>query len=108
MLNPIACFGCKLKNSCVGLSQKKNNLVLVKNNILERDFKSLIRKYSDKKIDFICILEEDIPKKAYQINDNNWLLIDEFSGYILTSKNKLSPKLVSKELIYFDEFIKNS
>ncbi len=106
-VNPIACYGCNLKNSCVGLSHKKNEYVLVKNNITEKDFNGLTQKYSNKTINFICILEEDIPKKAYQKSSDNWLLVDEFSGYILTAQNKLSSLLVSKELITFDEFVKN-
>lgn len=105
-INPIACYGCHLKDSCVGLSHQKNNLVLVKNDITEDDFEKLVSRHPNKAINFICILEEDIPKKAFLKNNSSWLLVDEFSGYILTSQDKLSHSLVNKELITMDEFIK--
>lgn len=106
-INPIACYSCKLSNSCVGLSQIKNNLVLVKNNISELEFDNLCNEFPNKTIDFICILEEDVPKKVYKKNKDSWVLVDEFSGYILTYKNKLSSSIISKKLVSMNEFITN-
>lgn len=103
-VNPLACYGCKLKNTCVGLSKILNQKVYIKNNISKNDFTNIPQHITDE-VSFICSLEENIPKKAYIKSGDDWLLIDEFSGYIMTNKNRLSDTLVTKEVVTVSEFV---
>ena len=96
-INPIACRSCKLKYTCVGAKSYHNKLVRLQN-------VSAIDDVTDEKnVDFICLLEENVPKKAYLKPANKWELVDEFSGYHIT--NKMPQTLINSQIITFEEFI---
>lgn len=103
-VNPASCYGCKLNTTCVGLSQILDEFVLVSNTLKEENFNDLSNEIV-RKIKFICLLDNSIPKKVYKKNCNNWLLIDEFSGYLLTKKDALPNEYITKEIITISEFI---
>lgn len=103
-VNPISCYGCKLNTTCVGLSQVLDELVLVSNTLTEEKFSTITDKIVNK-ISFICLLDNNVPKKVYKKINNSWHLIDEFSGYILTKKDSLPNEYITKKLITVSEFI---
>jgi len=105
-VNPLACSLCKLKESCVGLSKKLSDNVLISNTITPDDFEN-IPETQINDITFICLLESNVPKKLYAKNKRNWYLTDEFSGYLMTSDNSFPASIVSKEIITVEEFINN-
>lgn len=105
-INPLACYECKLNKTCVGLNQILKDKVYIKNNLLEADIES-IPKDDLNQVSFICSLEEDIPKKIYKKSSSGWFLNDEFSGYIMTEKNKFNQKLINKQIITVEDFIKS-
>ena len=59
-------------------------------------------------ISFICLLEEDVPKKIYEKRTKEWVLIDQFSGYFKTNEDSFPKSLVDKKIITVEEFIKNN
>lgn len=97
-INPIACYSCKLKNTCVGLSTMKTKQIRLINNISPQKIPP------NENTLFTCYLVNGIPKKCYQ----GTTLIDEFSGYILNSNDKLPTNLLSKNIVTMDEFIFHS
>ena len=105
-VNPLACSLCKLKHTCVGLSKKLLDNVLISNTLTPNDFKTVPKSKMDD-VSFICLLESDVPKKVYAKFGNSWYLTDEFSGYLMTSDNSFSASIVSKEIITVEEFINN-
>lgn len=107
-VNPIACCGCLLKSTCVGLQRLKNSKVLIVNNPLT-NFENNLKSYmpSNENITYICTLQNGIPKKAYIKSNSDYLLVDEFSGYILTEQNKLKEDLIEKKVISLNEFVLN-
>lgn len=104
-INPLACSCCKLNSTCVGLKKFSNKKVYITNTLTPSTFSALPIDISDE-ITFICLLEEDVPKKVYTKSDSEWILIDEFSGYLMTTNNKLPNNLIKKGTITIDEFIK--
>ena len=104
-VNPIACSLCKLKETCVGLSNLSSNYVLVSNILSPETFHTIPEDKLDN-ISFICLLEDNVPKKVYKKSNHTWCLIDEFSGYLMTSNDSLPQTIIQKEIITFDEFIK--
>ena len=105
-INPIACCGCKLQSSCVGLSKITSKKVLVQNNITFEEIVSLDSSVQDS-LSFVCSLENNIPKKVYRKKDSCWILNDEFSGYLMTEENKLQQTLVDSQIITISDFINN-
>ena len=109
-VNPLACYLCKLKGSCVGLSNDKGNLVYVANAAPP------VRKALED-ISFYCELENNVPKKVYVYKKpkgkkkgkktKRWILIDEFSGYLMNNGNVLPDELVSKKrpVLSIDDFL---
>ena len=106
-VNPLACSRCKLNSTCVGLTQIRLQKVYLTSTINPDGFDTLSSSITNQ-ISFICFLEENVPKKVFtRLNGVSWTLIDEFSGYLMTSDNALSKELVEKEIISVDEFIKS-
>lgn len=105
-VNPLACSLCKLSHTCVGLSKKLSDNVLISNTLTPNDFETLPKPKMDD-VSFICLLESDIPKKVYRKFRDSWYLTDEFSGYLMTSNNRFPASIVSKEIITVEEFINN-
>ena len=104
-VNPLACSRCKLNSTCVGLAQIRLQKVYLTSTINPDGFDTLSSSITNQ-ISFICFLEENVPKKVFtRLNGVSWTLIDEFSGYLMTSDNALSKELVEKENISVDEFI---
>ena len=101
-INPIACYGCTLKRKCVGAYNNKKSKILLVNN-------ATINFHGDESQtddpQFVCQLTDGIPRKCYSISNGVPTLIDEFSGYILTSNDKIPDNLISKNIITFEEFI---
>ena len=105
-VNPLACSLCQLKHTCVGLSKKLSDKVLISNTLTPDDIKA-IPEFQIEDIAFICLLESNVPKKVYAKCGKNWYLKDEFSGYLMTSDNSFLDSIVSKEIITVEEFINN-
>lgn len=118
--NPLGCYECKLRNCCVGFSKIEKSLVKAKGlqdikteGIYNRKGKligikiadpSLIKELEDEKIEFLVGVDnKDVPKKVFLKDNDKWILIDEFSGYILHTQksNKVG------ETVTVDEFIKD-
>jgi len=96
-INPIACISCRIHSNCVGATQYATKKLLLKN-------ASGIEGITvSEEIDFVCLLEEGVPKKAYLNNSNSLVLVDEFSGYHITKK--ISDTLISQETVSFKDFI---
>lgn len=104
-VNPLACSLCNLSATCVGLSKIKNERVLLSDTTPEN--LNLSSSTYDS-ISFICLLDEDVPKKIYIKNKSQWDIIDEFSGYLKTKEDTFSKSLVDKKIITVEEFIKNN
>lgn len=107
-VNPLACSICSLSTTCVGLSKIKNERVLISNTLKPEDFDTLPSSTLDG-ISFICLLEDDVPKKIYHYKKRTkkWILNDEFSGYLKTKEDSFPKSLVDKKIITVEEFIKN-
>lgn len=103
-VNPLACSRCKLNSTCVGLKNIHSQKVYLTNTV--SDFAALSSTITDQ-VTFICLLEEDVPKKVYSRFGEIWTLIDEFSGYLMTTDNKLPKSYIKNEIITVDDFIKS-
>ena len=106
-VNPLACSLCSLSDTCVGLSKKKSESVLISNTLTPKDFDN-IPPSKIERISFICLLEHDVPKKIYSKPAPKWPLIDQFSGYLKTKEDSFPKSLVDKEIITVEEFIINN
>lgn len=104
-VNPIACSLCKLNQTCVGLSKHANDKILISNTLSPETFNAIPQAILNS-IKFICLLEKDVPKKVYKKSDQNWFLIDEFSGYLMTNHDCLPKNIIEKKIITFVEFIR--
>lgn len=111
-INPVACSECLLKNDCAGLNKNLAKFVLLID--ISKDFQKNPEILPDvTQVDYICECDNSIPKKVYVKRSHKrpkreeWVLVDEFSGYILTDKNKLKDSLIKKEIITVKEFINN-
>lgn len=92
-INPIACYSCKLKHTCVGLKNHIDDFIYLKHE------NSKISPFIS--IEFECELENNVPKKCKRLG----VLVDEFSGYNLTSDDSLPESLISKEIIAMKDFV---
>jgi hypothetical protein len=108
-VNPLACSICSLSATCVGLSKIKNESILISNTLKPEDFNTIPSSTLDD-ISFICLLEDDVPKKIYHYKKRTkkWVLNDEFSGYLKTKEDSFPKSLVDKKIITVEEFIKNN
>ncbi len=102
--NPLACTLCKLNTTCVGLSKIKAEKVYISNTLTPNNFSTLPRTITNQ-ISFICLLEDDVPKKVYKKTGSTWKLIDEFSGYLMTSADIFPKSVISKGIITIQNFI---
>lgn len=105
-INPIACAECSLKHACVGLNNKKQSNILLSDNPDISSFPP-----ADKSlVEFVCVLETDVPKKIYskaasgrgKNKTYSWELTDEFSGYIMSTP--LSKTLINQGTITMNDF----
>ncbi|HEX2787579.1 MAG TPA: hypothetical protein VHP32_06700 [Ignavibacteria bacterium] len=123
--NPIACFECELRTLCTGYGNIENEKVLVveqKNldivkvinrkgeetgNLITKIPNNLAKKITENPM-FLCATINNIPKKIFKIyTSNNYLLIDEFSGYLLDSQKIKADEITNIEKIRkVSEFIK--
>lgn len=109
--NPISCYECKLRDKCPSyhkISEKKvllfdNSKVKLKElktgsgNIKGKIINSpkIIAKAEHGGCYFICLTEDNIPKKIFMKTGKFWKLKDEFSGYLLhTQKVKKTDTIV--------------
>ncbi|MFI3227841.1 MAG: hypothetical protein R3Y09_10615 [Clostridia bacterium] len=102
-VNPIACYKCKLNKTCVGVKNHNTTLIKLINSSEILNLEKLTN--DNPNITFFCLLEDDIPKKCYLVKNNHAILVDEFTGYLLTSSDALSKNLVVKNIISFKDFI---
>lgn len=94
--NPIACYECKLRNTCVGYSQIKDKKVLLQDvaginieTLKKGHFISsedIIIQANEAEVYFICLTNNKVPKKVFVYIKDKWKLIDEFSGFILSNQ----------------------
>lgn len=94
--NPIACYECRLRSKCAGYSKIKERNVLVRD-AAEIDVDGqrevhdlLLAEAMLGSCLFLCLTEEKVPKKIYKVNTSRrkarLVLVDEFSGYLLTDQ----------------------
>lgn len=102
-INPIACLSCRLKSNCVGVSRNLTSKVILLDSANQEDLFTIFRNRPDVK--YISLLDKGVPKKCYVKGKKTAILIDEFSGYILSSKDKLSDELLVKKEITFKDFV---
>lgn len=102
-VNPLACSLCKLKNTCVGLSKSATDSVFLSNTLTQAAIESGATSIPSTAT-FICLLENDIPKKVYKKVGRQWTLIDEFSGYLMTSANRIPTATIMRGTISVQEF----
>lgn len=102
-INPIACAICKLKNVCVGHNKlSKEKIKFCKK---EKELHS----NKNKDIKYFCYLDDAIPKKVSMISGKKKIsrnLVDEFSAYELTQKNKIPQSVLKKGEITLRDFTK--
>ncbi|MBD3948897.1 hypothetical protein I4Q36_04910 [Tuanshanicoccus lijuaniae] len=92
-INPIACYSCRLKHTCVGLKKHLDDLVYLKNE------NSNVTAFVP--IEYECLLENNVLKKCKKLD----ILVDEFSGYNLTSEDSLPQSLINQGIISMDDFV---
>lgn len=98
--NPLACYECCLRNVCKGYQNIKDKMVYVTNSDMGMQ---LLFEKLPREVLFICLKENDIPKKIFKRNLEEYYLIDEFSGYLLkNNKTQLNDKIVK-----IDQFLKS-
>lgn len=106
--NPIACFECELRKKCPGYSNIMNSLILIKDKHDVEIGPNKVDSHIEAKADssdclFICATENGVPKKIYKRGKNgSYVLIDEFSGYLLSPRYKISH---DKQLMTVDEMM---
>ncbi len=115
-INPIACSECALKRTCVGLGNLRGEKVLLLNDEIKYSLQDNSElSINDNSIDlsdisYICVLENKVPKKVFvkfyqkKLKREYWGLIDEFSGYIMKEKHKLTDDLIAKVIVTMGEF----
>ncbi len=115
-INPIACSECALKRTCVGLGNLRGEKVLLLNDESKYSLQDNSElSINDNSIDlsdisYICVLENKVPKKVFvklyqkKLKREYWGLIDEFSGYIMKEKHKLTDDLLTKGIVTMGEF----
>lgn len=102
-INPLACSLCKLKSTCVGLTKTAVEKVYLGNNITISNIETATITIPNDVL-FLCLLENGIPKKVLKRNGNQWILIDEFSGYLMTSNSQISTTTIDRKIISVQEF----
>ncbi|WP_428817673.1 hypothetical protein ACQR2L_05045 [Clostridium butyricum] len=93
--NPISCYECALKKSCLGYKNIEHKSLL-----LFSDKKVATAIPNIKSYDFLCEVKDNIPKKIYTKNSEDlYDLIDEFSGFILTKDNSLDKSFMNNSYV---------
>ena len=105
-INPLSCYECKLHHCCCGYKSIKTNKLLIKNND-NTQWDNFKDKAKNNNCEFICIMENNIPKKIYKAiykrnSIDDYYLIDEFSGYLLKEAHSLD---LSNDIMTVNEFI---
>jgi len=90
--NPISCYECKLRKKCPSYKKIKSLLVLISD--YREDIDKLIQEANHKNCEFICLIRDSVPERILKKKGKNWILIDEFSGYLLTNHKLKSKKRV--------------
>ncbi|PEZ76377.1 hypothetical protein [Bacillus sp. AFS017274] len=94
--NPISCYECNLRRKCPSFDLISDELVTINetNSNDDQPLRDSIKRFANKNnCGFICVTVKRVPKKIYTKRDGDWVLIDEFSGYIL--RYQRVPKAVS-------------
>ncbi|UPK52844.1 hypothetical protein MT476_26355 (plasmid) [Bacillus sp. H8-1] len=85
--NPISCYECKLKITCPSYATINNKEVLVVDKQeIDSEGKlnaNTIELANQNNCTFVCVTTNKVPKKIYKKKGSAWVLIDEFSGYLL-------------------------
>jgi len=85
--NPISCYECGLRAACPSYKKIADTNVYLENAVNGRFTKrAVIGKADERNCHFICISEARVPKKIFMKKKKKWILIDEFSGYILKNQ----------------------
>ncbi len=114
--NPLSCYQCKLRQKCPGYNKiSECNVYITNENHVDliseskkvkmnlKDGNININIYND--CEFICLTYDRVPKKIYKKlpKEKKWLLIDEFSGYSMTTQHIESINSITN----VNEFISN-
>jgi len=93
--NPLSCYECKLRATCIGYNSVKDRLVFV------QEIKELpVRDYA---CNFVVGTQNKVPKIVFEKRKDKWVLIDEYSGYIIHNQKT---SFVGKK-VKVEEFIKD-
>jgi len=90
--NPISCYECKLRPKCVGYNKIRNRKVLVRDkrqiDFANKSIKSsaVLKEVIKNSCLYVCLTEEKVPKKVFKLIRSKLILVDEFSGYLLTTQ----------------------
>ena len=108
-INPIACYGCKLKETCVGANNSKSKQVYLAETTSNVTPETIFN--SNPNIDYVVTLNNRIPEKCYiskktrGSNHLSAILIDEFSAYIFNSSNAVDNIFIQNKIISFEDFV---
>jgi len=90
--NPISCYECKLRPKCPGYGSIRDRKVLIRDRtMVAADAKSIgssdiLTEVMMKGCLFVCLTEHKVPKKIFKLMGKRLVLVDEFSGYLLTTQ----------------------
>ncbi len=102
-INPISCYSCKLKNTCVGANNTKTAQVYLLDELSAITVETIANTHPE--ILFVVTTRNKVPVKCYKIINSLPVLIDEFSGYKLNSSNQIDDDLISRKAIIFEELV---
>lgn len=97
--NPIGCYECVLRSTCPSFDKIKDSSVLILEVEESKVTRAVEEQAENKDCRFICLTKDSVPKKIFEKRGRKWVLIDEFSGYLLTTqkiKNKKDVMTVDK------------
>ena len=98
--NPLSCFECRLRPKCVGYAKIRDSNVLVADTAkVGHDGKSITsaRIFMEavaKQCLFVCVTEDKVPKSVFRLVGKKLVLVDEFSGYLLTTQKVKNDNMV--------------
>lgn len=88
--NPISCYECKLISKCPSYNKIKDKKVyLSEEGKIENH--TLFSSALNEGCLFVCQTKDAVPKKVFEYTGRKWILVDEFSGYLLTNQKTHLP-----------------
>lgn len=85
--NPLSCYECLLRSKCVGYKSVSDKNIFVQEGTQSPE--------SNEDCTFVVGTQDSVPKLVFKKKGSKWILIDEYSGYIIHDKKT---KLVGKKV----------